>query len=150
LKSGSHLFSDQRWWDFCQHLLAGGDRDGAVRLFAKRSGVDRRPLVEAHYGAVRVASFGLVLPFMEQVQRRQNLSLSALQQRYRVPPRLCRASPLQLSPKTCWPPLSTSPPLRRTEAIEATLPMLLKQFKLARFRSHWHPQGEQPKAVCPA
>jgi len=93
-----HLFSDQRWWDFCQHLLAGGDRDGAVRLFAKRSGVDRRPLVEAHYGAVRVASFGQMLPFMEQVQRRQDLSLSALQQRYRVPPRLCPSLPAPVIP----------------------------------------------------
>ena len=57
-------------------LLAGGDRDGAARL-----------MVEALYGAVRVASFELVLPFLEQAQRGQELFLSALQQRFRVPPR---------------------------------------------------------------
>lgn len=71
-----HLFPDQRWWEFWQLLLAGGDRDGAARL-----------MVEALYVAVRVASFELVLTFLEQAQRRQSLSLSALQQRFRVPPR---------------------------------------------------------------
>jgi hypothetical protein len=81
------VFPDQRWWDFWQQLLAGGDRDGAARLFTERSGVGRRPLAEALYEAVRVASFELVLPFLEQAQRRQDLFLSALQQRFRVPPR---------------------------------------------------------------
>jgi len=82
-----HLFPDQHWWDFWQQLLAGGDRDGAARLFTTRSGVGRRPLVEALYVAVRVASFELVLAFLQQAQHRQTLSLSGLQQRFRVPPR---------------------------------------------------------------
>ena len=76
-----HLFPDQRWWGLWQQLLAGGDRDGAARLMA-----------EALYVAVRVASFELVLAFLEQAQRRQTLSLSALQQRFRVPPR-CQSVP---------------------------------------------------------
>ena len=71
-----HLFPDQSWWDFWQHLLAGGDRDAAARL-----------MVEALYVAVRVASFELVLAFLQQAQQRQSLSLSLLQQRFRVPPR---------------------------------------------------------------
>ena len=71
-----HLFPDQRWWDFWQHLLAGGDRDGAARL-----------MVEALYVAVRVASFELVLAFLQQAHQRNALSLSLLQQRFRVPPR---------------------------------------------------------------
>jgi len=71
-----HLFPDQRWWDFWQQLLRCGDRDGAARLMA-----------EALYAAVRVASFELVLAFLLQAQQRQALSLSALQQRFRVPPR---------------------------------------------------------------
>jgi hypothetical protein len=70
-----HLFPDQRWWDFWQQLLAGGDRDGAARLMMDL------------YVAVRVASFELVLAFLEQAQRHQTLFLSALQQRFRVPPR---------------------------------------------------------------
>jgi hypothetical protein len=82
-----HLFPDQRWWDFWQQLLAGGDRDGAARL-----------MVEALYVAVRVASFELVLPFLEQAQRRQDLSLSALQQRFRVPPR-CPSLPDPVIPQ---------------------------------------------------
>jgi hypothetical protein len=71
-----HLFPDQRWWDLWQQLLAGGDRDGEARLMA-----------EALYVAVRVASFELVLAFLEQAHRRQTLSLSGLQQRFRVSPR---------------------------------------------------------------
>jgi hypothetical protein len=71
-----HLFPDQRWWVFWQQLLAGGDRDGAARL-----------MVEALYVAVRVASFELVHAFLQQAQHRQTLSLSGLQQRFRVPPR---------------------------------------------------------------
>ena len=82
-----HLFPDQRWWDFWQQLLTGGDRDGAARL-----------MVEALYVAVRVASFELVLPFLEQAQRRQYLSLSALQQRFRVPPR-CPSLPDPVIPQ---------------------------------------------------
>ena len=49
-----HLFPDQFWWVFWQQLLACGDRHGAARLFTERSGVGRRPLVEALYVAVRV------------------------------------------------------------------------------------------------
>jgi hypothetical protein len=71
-----HLFPDQRWWDFWQHLLTGGDRDAAARL-----------MVEALYVAVRVAPFELVLAFLQQAQQRQTLTLSLLQQRFRVPPR---------------------------------------------------------------
>ncbi|NBW63935.1 MAG: IS21 family transposase, partial [Synechococcaceae bacterium WB4_1_0192] len=67
---------DQRWWDFWQQLLTGGDRDAAARL-----------MVEALYVAVRVASFDLVLAFLQQAQQRQTLTLSLLQQRFRVPPR---------------------------------------------------------------
>jgi hypothetical protein len=71
-----HLFPDQRWWDFWQQLLASGDRDGAARVMA-----------EALYAAVRVASFELVLAFLLQAQQRKTLSLAALQQRFRLPPR---------------------------------------------------------------
>ncbi|WP_231594901.1 hypothetical protein [Synechococcus sp. CBW1107] len=71
-----HLFPDQLWWDFWQRLLGCGDRDAAARL-----------MVEALYVAVRVASFELVLTFLQQAQQRQTLSLSGLQQRFRVPPR---------------------------------------------------------------
>jgi hypothetical protein len=60
--------------------------------------VGRRPLVEALYVAVRVASFELVLAFLEQAQRRQDLSLSALQQRFRVPPR-CPSLPDPVIPQ---------------------------------------------------
>jgi hypothetical protein len=70
------LFPDQLWWDFWQQLLGCGDRDAAARL-----------MVEALYVAVRVASFELVLAFLQQAQQRQTLSLSGLQQRFRVPPR---------------------------------------------------------------
>ena len=93
-----HLFPDQRWWVFWQQLLAGGDRNGAARLFTERSGVGRRPLAEALYVAARVASFELVLPFLEQAQRHQTLSLSALQQRFRVPPR-CPSLPDPVIPQ---------------------------------------------------
>jgi hypothetical protein len=82
-----HLFPDARWWDLWQQLLAGGDRDSAARL-----------MVEALYVAVRVASFELVLAFLEQAQRRQSLSLSALQQRFRVPPR-CPSLPDPVIPQ---------------------------------------------------
>ncbi|MGB7563762.1 MAG: IS21 family transposase [Prochlorococcaceae cyanobacterium] len=82
-----HIFPDQRWWDLWQQLLAGADRDGAARV-----------MVEALYVAVRVASFALVLAFLEQVQRRQTLSLSALQQRFRVPPR-CKSLPDPVIPQ---------------------------------------------------
>ena len=65
------LFPDQRWWDVWQHLLGSGDRDAAAR-----------PMVEALY----VAPFELVLAFLEQAHNRQNLALSGLQQRFRIPP----------------------------------------------------------------
>jgi len=71
-----HLFPDEHWWNFWQRLLASGDRDGAARL-----------MVEALYVAVRMASFELVLAFLQQAQQRQTLTLSGLQQRFRVPPR---------------------------------------------------------------
>ncbi len=71
----SDLFPDERWWGLWQQLLAGDDRDAAARL-----------IVEALYVAVRVATFELVLAFLQQGKTRQNLSLSALQQRFRVPP----------------------------------------------------------------
>jgi hypothetical protein len=48
--------------------------------------------------AVRVASFELVLPILEQAQRRQDLSLSALQKRFRVPPR-CPSLPDPVIPQ---------------------------------------------------
>lgn len=70
------LFPDQLWWGFWQRLLASGDRDAAARL-----------MVEALYVAVRVASFELVLAFLQQAQQRQTLFLAGLQQRFRVPPR---------------------------------------------------------------
>ncbi len=40
-------------------------------------------MAEALYFAVRVASFELVHPYLEQAQHRQDLSLSTLQQRFR-------------------------------------------------------------------
>jgi hypothetical protein len=42
--------------------------------------------------------------------------------------------------------MTTSSPLPRSAAVEAALPLLLKQLKLARFRSHWQPLAEQAKA----
>jgi hypothetical protein len=131
-----HLFPDQRWWDCWQQLLAGGDRDGAARLFTERSGVGRRPLVEALYVAVRLASFELVLPFLEQAQRRQELSLSALQQRFRVRSR-CPSLPDPVIPQHLLATYDHLVPLPRSAAVEAALPLQLKQLKLARFRSHW-------------
>ncbi len=71
-----HLIPDKRSWGLWQRLLAGGDHDAAARL-----------MVEALYVAVRVASCELELAFLQQGQSRQNLSLSELQQRFRVPPR---------------------------------------------------------------
>jgi hypothetical protein len=91
-------------------------------LFTERNGVGRRPLVEALYVAVRVASFVLVLPFLEQAQRRQDLSLSALQQRFRVPPRCPSLPDPASSLNICWPPMTTSSPLPRSAAVEASLP----------------------------
>jgi hypothetical protein len=44
-------------------------------------------IVEALYVAVRMASFELVIALLQQGQSRQNLSLAALQQCFRVPPR---------------------------------------------------------------
>jgi hypothetical protein len=44
-------------------------------------------MAEALYVAVRVASFELVLAFLQQAHQRKALSLSLLQQRFRVPPR---------------------------------------------------------------
>jgi hypothetical protein len=126
-----HLFPDQFWWVFWQQLLACGDRHGAARLFTERSGVGRRPLVEVLYVAVRVASFELVLPFLEQAQCRQDLSLSALQQRFRVPPR-CPSLPDPVIPQ------------HRLATYDHLVP--LKQLKLARFRSHWQPLAEQAEA----
>jgi hypothetical protein len=79
--------------------------------------------------AVRVASFELVLPFLEQAQRRQALSLSALQQRSACRP-VARASPIRSSPNTCWPLMTTSSPLPRSAAVEAVLPLLLNSLIL--------------------
>jgi hypothetical protein len=44
-------------------------------------------MVEALYVAVRVASFELVLAFLQQSHQRKALSLSLLQQRFQLPPR---------------------------------------------------------------
>ena len=129
-----HLFPDEHWWNFWQRLLASGDRDGAARL-----------MVEALYVAARVASFELVLAFLQQAQQRQTLSLSLLQQRFRVPPRRI-ALPDPVIPHICWPPMTTSSPVPRSQAVEAALPLLLKQLKLARFRSHWQPLSQQAEA----
>lgn len=70
------LFPGPRWWDCWQRLLAGGDRDGAARL-----------MVEALHVACRLAPQERVLTFLEQGLERQTLSLSALQQHFRLPPR---------------------------------------------------------------
>ena len=48
-------------------------------------GMERRQL--SWQRGVRVASFELVLPFLEQALQRKTLSLSGLQQRFRLPPR---------------------------------------------------------------
>lgn len=42
--------------------------------------------------------------------------------------------------------MTTSSPLPRSAAVEAALPLLLKQLKLARFRSHWQALAEQAEA----
>lgn len=42
--------------------------------------------------------------------------------------------------------MTTSSALPRSAAVEAALPLLLKQLKLARFRSHWQPLAEQAEA----
>jgi len=82
--------------------------------------------------AVRVASFELVLPILEQAQRRQDLSLSALQKRFRVPPR-CPSLPDPVIPQhllatddhrvapPAWSALRCSPTNRRT-ASQALFP----------------------------
>ncbi|MEI7951742.1 MAG: hypothetical protein WCH37_03555 [Synechococcaceae cyanobacterium ELA182] len=64
------LFPDERWW----------------QLFTERSGVGRRPLVEALYVGCRVAGYEPVLAWLEKAHLRQGLSLAALQQRFRLPP----------------------------------------------------------------
>jgi hypothetical protein len=103
-------------------------------------------LVEALYVAVRVASFELVLAFLEQAQRHQTLSLSALCSSASACRPVARASPIPSSPNISWPPMTTSSPLPHSAAVEAALPLLLKQLKLARFRSHWQPLAEQAEA----
>jgi hypothetical protein len=50
-----HHFPDQRWCDFWQQLLAGGDHDSAARLLTQRSGVGRWPTVVALVVALVVA-----------------------------------------------------------------------------------------------
>ena len=55
-------------------------------------------MAEALYVAVRVASFELVLAFLEQARHRQTLSVSGLQQRFRVPPR-CPGLPYPVIPQ---------------------------------------------------
>ena len=42
--------------------------------------------------------------------------------------------------------MTTSSPVPRSQAVEAALPLLLKQLKLARFRSHWQPLSQQAEA----
>ena len=42
--------------------------------------------------------------------------------------------------------MTTSSPVPRSQAVEAALPLLLKQLKLARFRSHWQPLCQQAEA----
>jgi len=42
--------------------------------------------------------------------------------------------------------MTTSSPLPRQAEVEAALPLLLKQLKLARFRSHWQPLSQQAEA----
>ena len=42
--------------------------------------------------------------------------------------------------------MTTSSPVPRSAAVEAALPLLLKQLKLARFRSHWQPLSQQAEA----
>ena len=42
--------------------------------------------------------------------------------------------------------MTTSSPVPRPAAVEAALPLLLKQLKLARFRSHWQPLAQQAEA----
>ena len=39
--------------------------------------------------------------------------------------------------------MTTSSALPRSAAVEAALPLLLKQLKLARFRSHWQTLSQQ-------
>jgi hypothetical protein len=104
-----HLFPDHRWWDFWQQLLASGDRDGAAQLMA-----------EALYTAMRVASFELVLAFLLQAQQRKTLSLAALQQRFRLPPR-CSNHPDPVIPHTCWPPMTTSSPRADSKSVPGSL-----------------------------
>jgi len=55
-------------------------------------------------------------------------------------------SPIPLFPNTYLPPMTTSSPVPRSQAVEAALPLLLKQLKLARFRSHWQPLSQQAEA----
>ncbi len=42
--------------------------------------------------------------------------------------------------------MTTPSPKPRSVAVEAALPLLLKQLKLARFRSHWQPLSQQGEA----
>jgi hypothetical protein len=91
------LFPDERWWQLWQQLRNSGDRDAAARLFTERSGVGRRPLVEALYVGCRLASYDQVLAWLEKAHQRQGLSLAALQQRFRLPPH--RPLPAQRIPQ---------------------------------------------------
>ena len=42
--------------------------------------------------------------------------------------------------------MTTSSPVPRSQAVEAALPLLLKQLKLARSRSYWQPLSQQAEA----
>ena len=68
------LFPDERWWQLWQQLRNSGDRAAAARLFTERSGVGRRPLVEALYVGCRVAGYEPVLAWLEKAHQRQGLS----------------------------------------------------------------------------
>jgi hypothetical protein len=80
-----------------------------------------------------VASFELVLPFLEQAQRRQDLSLSALQQRFRVPPR-CPSLPDPVNPKAATRKLAH----RRRRTPRAAIGLARRDRPWARSTSNLH------------
>lgn len=53
---------------------------------------------------------------------------------------------IKSSPNTYWLPMNSSFPVPRSQAVEAALPLLIKQLKLAGFRSHWQPLSQQAEA----
>jgi len=125
------LFPDERWWQLWQQLRHGGDGDAAARL-----------MVEALYVGCRLAGYEPVLAWLQKAHHRQELSLAALQQRFRLPPH--RPLPTQRIPQHTLQSYDDLLVLRpQGPGGGAALPILLR---LARIRSHWQSIASQAEA----